>query len=724
MISYSTYESKIPRTPQSREAEKRQSPSPHHTPSNDDDAAKTAATRVVTPPTADPPAEAPATETSAPAPASSIPSYLTDLYPIKPDKSQQEQDQQEQQERQDQQESDGAPAIPASTSNVEQQQQQSQQAPLQIPTKPVSSSDMSTLLKHVERREWMQVVKFFERFPQAPRQKAQGSGNLPLHEALKHSPPLPVVNLLLEMHEGALRTPGAHGYLPLHVACNCRHIGVDVVTRLVVGHAAALRHREPTKDCLPLHMAVQTGVSEDVLMELLTNYPEASFVQDNSGKIPMDYAQESVHNHNRSIVALEMAPILLAAAQAAQSRVSRELEFKMNGLRDAHKEYVRQLEERFEEERTEFMQDQIQFSNDLAHEKERNISLAELLLEVKTSEKRLRKQRDQLQKQLDKEMKEFRTMIETQDAELRLVLDEAEIPEGEDEKNSGTTDRALPGEQSTKDISLKGKLQNLTKGFNETKAETVTLKAELVKQKDMVRHLNELLTAKDEELVQLKQNLVRVEAKYEATSEKADELTELHDTAASDLARTKEELNELKLISHENQNMMEKYKQTIRVQGSRLGTVKTMVSSLNFNLESWEEEDRKQEDQVTPRKQTEADDTFCHSTLGDEVDTSHDSDMMAGTTVYLRQLDDDGEEVESSNTDKPEGSEESKEQTEKESHETSKEAKGKKGGEVSSLSESTSVDTDDDVVVAAASAEDVAAKEARNDDPAEGKVEV
>ena len=160
---------------------------------------------------------------------------------------------------------------------------------------------------------------------------------------------------------------------------------------------------------------------------------------------------------------------------------------------------------------------------------------------------------------------------------------------------------------------------------------------------------------------------------------------------------------------------MEEFKQTIRVQGTRLGTVKTMVSSLNFNLEAWEEEDRKQENHVTARKQTEsADDTFCHSTIADDVDTSHDSDMiMAGTTVYLRQLDEDSEEVDS----KPQGIDESKEQVES-SEGMPKEANGKKGGEVSSLSETTSVDTVDDVVAVAVSTEHAAVEERSNDDPA------
>jgi hypothetical protein len=537
------------------------------------------------------------------------------------------------------------------SSVVRQQQQQLQQQRRQDSyDHPESASvysssnsepvDLTNLLKHIERREWMQVVKFFERCPHAPKQKAP-SGNLPLHEALKHNPPLPVVNLLLEMHDGALRTTGAHGYLPLHVACNCRHIGVDVVTRLVVGNAAALRTREPTRDCLPLHLAVQTGVSEEVLMELLTNYPEASFVQDNLGKIPLDYAQESVHHHNRSIVALETAPILLAAAQAAQTRVSKEFEFKMNGLRDAHKEYVRQLEERFEEERTSFLEDQIQFSNDLAQEKERNISLAEMLLDVKASEKSLIAQRDQLQVQLDQEIKEFRTMIETQEAELRLVLEEADLQEAEVESS---TDRALPGEEKKTDKSLRGTLKNLTKSFNDSKVETASLREELLRHQEMVRHLNELLTTKDDEISQLKQKLAEMESLHKAASEREAKLSEKHSASSKELSTLREEMEELKQISHESQSQLEKYRHTVEVQGNRLGTVKNLVATLNFNMESWEREDKGRDQRTTGdlKARNEEDDrsTVCNSTLGDEVDLSNDSgNCMTGTTVVVTKVD-------------------------------------------------------------------------------------
>ncbi|KAG7371981.1 ankyrin repeat domain protein [Nitzschia inconspicua] len=505
--------------------------------------------------------------------------------------------------------------------------------------------DMTNLLKHIERREWMQVVKFFEKHPHTPAQKSP-SGNLPLHEALKHNPPLPVVNLLLEMYEGALRTTGAHGYLPLHVACNCRHIGVDVVTRLVVGYAGALRTREPTRDCLPLHLAVQTGASEEVLMELLTNYPEASFVQDNSGKIPLDYAQESVHHHNRSIVALETAPILLAAAQAAQTRVSKEYEFKMNGLREAHKEFVRQLEERFEEERTSFLQDQIQFSNDLAHEKERNISLAEMLMDTKTSEKNLLAQRDQLQVQLDRGMKEFRTMIETQEAELRLVLEEADLLDMDAEASK---DRSLPGEEAATDKSLKGRLQSLAKSFNESKSESAALKEELLKQQEMVRHLNELLTTKDDELAVLKERLTGVESSYNMATARANQLSDERDVALKDLSSLRQELEELRQLSHENQNQLEKFKHTISVQDNRLGTVKNIVATLSFNMESWEKEDdeRDRDRVVATKDQRVSDDksTDCNSTLDGDVDHSNGSgNCMAGTTVIITKINEEENE--------------------------------------------------------------------------------
>ena len=575
-------------------------------------------------------------------PISPSSSFIATPVPVSPDTPQKiQQPQPQQQERQDNNNDDSTPTATATP-------------PIARPTSPIvfEKVDLTNLLKHIERKEWMHVVKFFERYPNAPKQKAP-SGDLPLHEALKHNPPLPVVNLLLEMHENALREIGACGYLPIHVAVLCRNIGADVVTRLIMGYPGGLRTREPTKDSLPLHLAVETGVSEDVLMAFLTNYPEASFVQDNCGRIPIDYANESVHHHNRSVVALEMAPILLATAQAAQARVAREHEIKMNGLREAHKEYTRQLEERFEEERASVLQDQIQFSNELAHEKERNITLAEMLLDLKTSEKSLISQRDHLQVELDKSISEFRTMIASQEAELQFVLEEVDV--SEDEANENNREEGVTEEKKSSDRDipennpLKSSLQRVVQGHKNAKAKNLALKEELTKQQDMVRHLNELLTSKDEELASLYHRLHEAESAHQTVAANANKLEGMNEATVKELNKIEEEMNRLKKLTHEQQAQLEESKRTINAQETRMNSIKTLVASLNLNIESWSDPNAQGKSKSGREGKKEVDDrSTCFSThctlategVDDDVDLSFESDLP-GTTVEVPNVDKD-----------------------------------------------------------------------------------
>ena len=80
---------------------------------------------------------------------------------------------------------------------------------------------------------------------------------------------------------------------------------------------------------------------------------DASFKPDSHGKIPIEYAQDACYGHNRLVVALEWAPMFLAASQAAFKRVAKATETKLNSLREAHASYEEQLENRYNTEKTE-----------------------------------------------------------------------------------------------------------------------------------------------------------------------------------------------------------------------------------------------------------------------------------------------------------------------------------------------------------------------------------
>jgi hypothetical protein len=550
-------------------------------------------------------------------------------------------------------------------------QQQKQGSPVVSSPRPRSplpmdeEVDLTDLLRFMERREWMCVVRFFEQHSRAPEQKTP-LGNLPLHEALKHHPPLPVINLLLELNPFAARQVGAHGYLPLHVACLCRTIKADVVGRLVAAHPAALRTREPQKDGLPLHLAVQTGASEEVLMELLTNYPEASFVQDGAGKIPLDYANESCHHHNRSIVALETAPVLLAAAQAAQARVAREYDRKMDGLREAHNEYTRQLEGRFHTERADFVRKEIEFADNLTYEKERNIALAEMVLEMKNIERSLRLERDALQERLDEEVAELRSLMETQDREFRTLLEGTAVTrlrdgghEGGNRRSrevrasaSGDADREPTDHNDLAHSSRDGQplgilLENLARGYEELKAENVGLKEQLEYKEDMVRHLNELLSSKDEEIPRLNQRVHELESSHEEAKERTVALEGMHEATLQRLTAMRDEVHDLKQTKLTLQSQLQESRRKLRTQENRLGSIKSLVTSLNFNMENWLDEEAWRGEALkaegkTGKNEDDDDEDGTYPSTVEDVDTSGPDPSSSSGSVMEEREDEEG----------------------------------------------------------------------------------
>jgi hypothetical protein len=198
------------------------------------------------------------------------------------------------------------------------------------------------LFELIENGEWQKVAECLQETPQAARYRNRTPNsvqcNLPLHEACRMQPPLHVVNLLLDIYDEAVHTPGQYGFLPLHIACGTG-ASYEVVVRLLDVYPAATRCRDDVKDSLPLHMAAQWGASEDVLMEILTTHPEGSYIRDASGKTPLDHANALPEGQTKqyAITALETAPILVATAKSAARRVEQEMESRLRGLQDAHK---------------------------------------------------------------------------------------------------------------------------------------------------------------------------------------------------------------------------------------------------------------------------------------------------------------------------------------------------------------------------------------------------
>lgn len=509
--------------------------------------------------------------------------------------------------------------------------------------------DLTDLFILLQRRDWAKVYEFLEEHPNSTRQTIHSKkGATPLlHLVLRHGPPLPVVNILLA-HEARNDKTGklllsssssslastassissslvwkqtdTSGRLPLHAACSCGpDASLDVISKLISADPEALRIR--TKDehgRFPLHLAVVTNATEDVVMELMIHCPDASFRMDSHGKLPIEYAQDSCYGHNRLVVALESAPMFLAASQAAYTRVTKATESKLNSLRGAYATYEEQLEGRHKNEKMALIQEQIQCSNQLANEKERNIFLAEAMLEMKESETNLILERDDLKSKLDREILIRNTRAQLREDELKQILlgaksedsgeglqgenenknencnKNVEETAGEDQTEQGGSDNSIiisegvdvdadvDVEASSSGLPLPRLLQRVSDGFESSKRRNELYKKNLERQRASTRKLNTLLAAKEVELKQASRRSRCDEVTLQAAIDRAEDLSEKHETVLAKLSNALEEIERLKQIDSEREQKLAHSERRLRIQGKRLSGVQDLIESLNL----------------------------------------------------------------------------------------------------------------------------------------------
>jgi hypothetical protein len=441
---------------------------------------------------------------------------------------------------------------------------------------------MCVLESLIECEDWDGVADFFKSAPEAAgtrisnnsstrTKSSASSGNLPLHVICSHqSPPASLVNMLLELNEDAARAPGEHGYLPLHCAC-ASGASTDVISRLIEVYPAACQSRDVIGGALPLHLGARAGASEEAMMEVLCVYPEASFMRDYAGKTPLDYARalpEAVRNS--VLYVIETAPILVETAKCASARVETTFQARIRGMQEAQAEFIRQLEQRQEEEIRGFMQMEIQFHNELADEKERNISLAETALTLQLKEKKLKAELAEAGTLLRIEREENKSRNEANELELMQILEGALGLEGEDDKKPITT-----------------KLMQFATRYEQSQTQI----AELKKQEGMVHHLNQLLSSKDNEIKDIKLKQLEEESAKQLATKKASRFEKLHGGAQHELNHAQEENKRSRTVIETQQMQLQETNRIRRVQESRLGTINNLISSLSYNIDTWSMED-------------------------------------------------------------------------------------------------------------------------------------
>ena len=413
-------------------------------------------------------------------------------------------------------------------------------------------------------------------------------GNLALHEACKHQAPIRIVNLILEANMDAVKSQGQFGYLPLHVSCSSG-ASLEVVARLIELYPAATRLRDELDEAMPIHLAAKWGASDDVLMEILTTHPEGSFMRDASGKTPMDYAKNLPNEEIRlaSVCTLKAAPVLVAAAKAATRRVAHDQEIRMRGLKEAHAEFIRQLEEFHEIETTTFLEMELQFQNELAEEKERNIYLTEMVLEMQANEKKVRAEHKTKFRNLEKERDEHCLGLKTLERDIGSILvGVAQERERQDGVANGS-------------ITLQEQLKEFTKRHDDAQKKVEVVRGDLKYKEDAVRHLHELLSAKDEQMRDLNAKFSEKETVQQKTAGQAKQVSDLCERTQQELDATREEVERLRRLTENQHARLVQVNRKMHLQECRMGDIKNLVSSLSYNVQTWAVDDEWEQKQST-----------------------------------------------------------------------------------------------------------------------------
>lgn len=467
--------------------------------------------------------------------------------------------------------------------------------------------DLSDLFVFLQSRDWEKVYGFLKENPNSsirPIQSEKGSISL-LQIVLRHGPPLHVVDVLL-MQEASrpsslttvFKQTDTNGRLPLHTACCCGpSASLDVVSRLISVDPDALQ--VPTKDQhgrFPLHLAVVTNASEEVVMELMVQYPDASFKPDLHGKLPIEYAQDACYGHNRLVVALEWAPMFLAASQAAFKRAAMDNDAKLDSLRAAHASYEEQLEHRYNTEKTELIREQIRCNNELTDEKERNIAMAEAMLDMKGVEETLIQQKQLLESKLAQEISENKASTKQREEDLRQILlgkydkstdldgendDDDDKKDGEDPSESSlheSSSSALDASSSSK-LPLPKLLKRISAGYQSSKRRNELYKKSLDRQRIIAKDLNQMLASKENDLRQAHRKCVYNEISLQEAIERVEDLSQKHQSVIEELANAKTEIQRLKEIGTERESRYTHSQRRLEIQKKRLSGVQDLIDS-------------------------------------------------------------------------------------------------------------------------------------------------
>jgi hypothetical protein len=314
-----------------------------------------------------------------------------------------------------------------------------------------------------------------------------------------------------------------------------------------------------------------------VVRSYLSQSEAETFMRDVDGNTPMDHAKNLPHSEVRAMVMNTMDSdadnILVAAERPATLLISHEHESRTRELKEARVEYVRQLEARHNEEKINFLQLELKFQTELAEEKEkeRSIFLAEILEENETKAKR---ESDEAHTLLAAERIHFRSTLQSQERDMRIIIDEA----------IGKVERFE--KQICDQQSFVEKLEEKAKECDENRAKLAATNNALKEKDNTLIHLNQLLSTKEHQIRELHQQLEEKKAAERVSSKQVELLSTLQSAAQHKLDTTRVENEQLRNHAEMLEEQLFEANRKFDTQEHLLGSVKSLVASLSYSLQT------------------------------------------------------------------------------------------------------------------------------------------
>eukprot|EP00980_Cylindrotheca_fusiformis_P001350 scaffold338_cov116-Cylindrotheca_fusiformis.AAC.15 len=492
------------------------------------------------------------------------------------------------------------------------------------PTTPTSSSSSTTttttdqqqqhnlgvVFQLIDCREWEGVISFFNKVPEAAsigRIYKENVENLALHEVVRQqNPPLTVINLLLELNPTCISHRGHEGNLPLHYACANKRISntsngsSKILNRLLEAYPTAVRMRNDD-DALPIHLACQHQQQQDQeesIKILLQYFPEGYYLKDADDFTPADYI--TVPSMKQSMERL--VPILIQTARAATQRTTMEYTVRERGIQEAHAEFIRQMKERQDEMEQDLLVCQLELQDQLTVEKERNITLVEQIVQLQHNEQTFIGKMNQLTNTLQQERTIHQEERERTKREYKRILNITTEydDDNNDHNNNDHNNTKNPEEQNENDENDDTILSHLKSLMHHRRTHEQLLNEmshDLTYNSNMVRNLNELLSSKEEQIQDLQQQQTILQRRYEESIARGNRFEQAYEESQKECMVVRDEMQKLAKLYTNQQDQLTEANRIVRVQDSRLASIKSLAQSLNINIESWALDDQQQQQQ-------------------------------------------------------------------------------------------------------------------------------